>query len=134
MAFSRLCIAVVLFGVAISLAACTGSGADDTQLQIPPGALVVDVTLGDSYFRPDRLTVPAGEVVAVRLVNEGGFVHNMRIAGVDDEYDTADDLVSVPDVVKPGKSGLLVASLRPGVYNFRCDFHHTVQFGVLVAQ
>jgi uncharacterized cupredoxin-like copper-binding protein len=54
----------------------------------------------------------------------------MRISGLDQQYDTADDFASL--TVQPGKTQRLLAKIdTPGSYPFRCDFHPQ-QTGTLV--
>lgn len=100
-----------------------------------PASTTLDVVMGDSFFQPNQLTVKASERFRINLVNEGRFVHNLRISGPDREYDTDDDLVSEPDFQKGGESGELVGRIdAPGVYPFRCDFHPTVQTGTITVR
>jgi len=46
-------------------------------------------------------------------------------AGRDNQYNTADDAVSQPNVVKSGGTAVLTwtAPSKSGVYDFRCDLH-----------
>jgi plastocyanin len=82
----------------------------------------LDVRLADNFFDPATLTAAAGEQFRINMTNEGTFVHNIRFAGPDGEYDTDDDLVS--DDIRPGGSGELIGSFEEaGTYPFRCDFH-----------
>jgi plastocyanin len=86
---------------------------------------------GGSYFAPDTIEAPAGEVFEIVMPNTGPVSHNLRIAGVDGEYFTGDDFV-IP-LIKAGEEGRLLVKLdEPGRYEFQCDFHAQVQKGVLV--
>ena len=62
----------------------------------------VAVGMKDNLFEPKDLTVNAGASVAFELKNDGVAVHNMRIAGPDGKYNTADDAVSDPNIVQAG--------------------------------
>ena len=123
-------------GIAMFAAAC-GGGTSETALptegQLPSGQ-VIAVSMGDNFFRANDLTVTAGQPVTINLKNDGSFVHNLRIAGADGKYDTSDDLVSEPDVMKNGDEGSLTVSLEQGLYVFRCDFHPIEMVGQIAAQ
>ncbi len=89
----------------------------------------------DAFFSPDTVTASAGDVVEFVVTNIGSVSHNLRLAGLDDEYDTADDFEMPPNVVLPGETQRLVVKLdQPGTYRFRCDFHPLVQTGTLELQ
>jgi uncharacterized cupredoxin-like copper-binding protein len=73
-------------------------------------------------FVPAALQGPAGQVVAIDIDNVGSVAHNLRVSGVDKQYDTADDFASL--TVQPGKEQQLLVKIdTPGAYPFRCDFH-----------
>ncbi len=123
-------------GVGMFAAACgggTSESAPPTEGQ-PPSGQVIDVSMGDNFFRANDLTVSAGQPVTISLKNDGRFVHNLRISGADGQYDTSDDLVSEPDVMKSGDDGSLTVSLEQGLYVFRCDFHPIEMVGEIAAQ
>ncbi len=62
--------------------------------------------------------------ITFSLVNRGAAPHNMRIAGPDNRYDSGDDAVSQPDLIRPAQSGTLAQTFASlGSLNFRCDFH-----------
>ncbi len=123
-------------GVAMFAAAC-GGGTSDTappsERQTPSGQ-VIAVSMGDNFFLANDLTISAGQPVTISLKNDGRFVHNLRIAGADGQYDTSDDLASEPDVIKSGDEGSLTVSLERGLYVFRCDFHPIEMVGQIAAQ
>ena len=94
------------------------------------------VSMGDNFFEPDEITVAAGASVTFQLTNDGNAVHNMRVAGDDDEYDTDDDTVSDPDFFSGGDTGAL-AWTAPGSAAdvlFRCDFHPAEMTGTITVQ
>lgn len=70
-----------------------------------------DAALGTTRFEPDRITVAAGETVAVTLVNEGAESHSIRVAGDDGKFYTSDDYVSEPEIIPPGAQGVVVLRL-----------------------
>jgi plastocyanin len=85
----------------------------------------LDLTMKDNFFEPTTVSVPAGKKFRINLKNDGPtFAHNLRIAGPDGEFETADDLVSTPSAQRVGVAGELVGQIdQPGTYNIRCDFH-----------
>ncbi len=109
------------------LAAACGDGGSDT------GSVSIDVSISDPFaggnavseFQPAEFTVSPGQRVTFNLTNNGVAVHTMRIAGRDNQYETADDAVVEPYVVQSGGTGVLpwTAPDAPGAYQFRCDFH-----------
>ena len=127
---------VFSLGTAMFAAACSG-GTEETAPppeRQPPSGQVIDVSMGDNFFGANDLTVSAGQPVTISLKNDGSFVHNLRIAGADGQYDTSDDQVSEPDVMKSGDEGSLTVSLEQGLYVFRCDFHPIEMVGQIAAQ
>jgi plastocyanin len=89
----------------------------------PDGAVTFDVSMGDNFFEPKEFTVRRGQTVTFNLTNDGRAVHNMRIAGSDGRYNTADDADS--GLLRRGETAVLVwtAPTAPGRVNFRCDLH-----------
>jgi plastocyanin len=93
----------------------------------------VEVVMKDSIFEPDEITLEAGVKFGIDVPNQGIFVHNLRIAGPDGEYDTDDDIVS--EDVSAGETGRAIGTLDdPGEYDFRCDFHPQTQTGTLTIE
>jgi cell division septation protein DedD len=100
--------------------ACGGGSESGLPTPGPEGEAVIIVEMHDNFFSPSDLTVRAGRDYILDLRNEGDEVHNLRIAGIDNEYETDDDLVS--DDIAPGKTGSLAFRIdRPGIYDFRSD-------------
>ncbi len=86
----------------------------------------------EDAFVPSEVSASAGQTVRITLTASGRFVHNVRIAGPDEEYETDDDLVS--DDVAPGETIPFIVTLdKPGTYEFRCDFH-TQTSGTIVVE
>ncbi len=89
----------------------------------------------NSRFTPDAISANAGQVVEIVVKNVGSVAHNLRLAGVDDEYNTRDDWLTDPASLSSGDTGTVVVKLDdPGVYTFRCDFHTTMQFGTFTVR
>ena len=100
-----------------------------------PVDVTLDVVARDDGFEPDKLEVEAGKKFRINIKNEDQFVHSMRIAGPDGQYDTEDDLASKQTAIKAGETGELVGQIdKPGTYTFRCDFHRTQETGTLTVK
>jgi hypothetical protein len=86
----------------------------------------------DPRFVPPTLSGTAGQVNEISITNVGEVVHNLRLSGVDRQYETPDDFTSL--AVQPGKKQSLLVSIDPpGSYPFRCDFHPQ-QVGTLILE
>src|SRR3990170_246754 len=100
-----------------------------------PGVLAVE--MGDNFFtfegqQEPTIPVKAGVETAFDLTNKGVAIHNMRIAGVDNTYNSDDDFVSDPELISGGETGELTFQIdQAGTYDFRCDFHPDVMKGKL---
>jgi plastocyanin len=107
-----------------------GNGDDDG------GSETFDISMTDNAFDPTELTVPAGATVTVNLTNDGAAIHNMRIAGADNEFDNDDDAVSDPDIVNGGDPATIdwTAPDTAGEIDFRCDFHPTDMVGTITVE
>jgi plastocyanin len=82
-------------------------------------------------FVPNTVEGKAGEVLEIEISNAGTVAHNLRVSGLDKEYDTRDDFASA--AATPGKEARLLLKIDdPGSYPFRCDFHPQQQTGTLV--
>ncbi|HEY5638955.1 MAG TPA: cupredoxin domain-containing protein [Dehalococcoidia bacterium] len=111
--------------------------ADATPSETPAPAddfdVELDVGMVDSVFEPDVLVIDAGTKVKLNLSNAGQFVHNLRIAGPDGEYETEDDLLSAD--ILPGETGDLIIEFDDeGEYDFRDDFRKETMTGTLTVQ
>lgn len=95
----------------------------DETVSLPEGG-IIGVEARETRFTPNRWTVALGETISIVVGNGDSVQHNLRIAGLDGQYDTEDDAVTVPQALNGGETGELVFSpLVPGEYSFRCDFH-----------
>ncbi len=90
---------------------------------VEPQDSVVEITIAGRQFLESRISLRAGELVTIRVLNQDSEVHNLRIAGPDGEYQTEDDAVTSPEAIAPGEAGeLTFAPQIAGEYTFRCDF------------
>lgn len=100
-----------------------------------PAGGVIETEMGDNFFVQNNLRATLGESVTIRATNGGQASHNLRMAGVDGEWDTDDDLVTDPGTIRSGASGELVFTPEvAGTYMFRCDFHPAEMGGVIVVE
>jgi len=136
-----LVIFLTLAAVALLAAAC-GGGDDSTSATKTPsggttagGPQTFDVILGDNFYKPNQFTMKAGQKLTFKLKNNGLAIHNARIAGADNQFNTADDAVS-DLIINPGQSSTVewTAPAKAGVYNFRCDYHPTDSVGTITVQ
>jgi plastocyanin len=110
--------------------ACGGGSESGLPAPGPAGETVIRVEMRNNRFSPSALTVRAGTDYLLELRNGDGEAHNLRIAGIDNEYETDDDLVS--DNVEPGKTGSLGFRFdQPGVFDFRSDSQPIGMLGTL---
>jgi mono/diheme cytochrome c family protein len=110
--------------------------AASAPVQVADGATI---TLGDNFFQVGssqnpEMDVAPGAAITVTLDNTGTAVHDMRIAGPDGKFNTADDIVSVPDAITGGTQGTIAFTLAAGTYNYQCDFHTDQMKGQIVAK
>jgi hypothetical protein len=83
----------------------------------------VALTLKDHRFTPDRITVPAGQIVRIELVN---------LDGAAEEFDS-DDLHVEKDVTPHGRTSFTVGPLKAGAYAFMGELHADTASGEIVA-
>ncbi len=96
---------------------------------------VIEVSAENVSFRPNRLSVPIGQSVTIRVTNKDAQAHKLRIAGLDGQYETEDDAVTEPPSIAGGETGeLTFAPQVAGAYTFRCDFHPGSMGGQIVVQ
>lgn len=101
---------------------------------VAPRNGVIEIVTVNTAFVGNNLVVPVGEPVTIRVTNQDPAQHNLRIAGIDGQYDTEDDAITSPDALNEGQVGELeFAPPVSGVYSFRCDFHPGSMGGQIVA-
>ncbi|HUF53108.1 MAG TPA: cupredoxin domain-containing protein [Dehalococcoidia bacterium] len=115
---------------------------EDPRVAGLPIDVTLTVNMDDSgqnvnpRFEPSTITAEAGQVVEIIAPNIGSVAHNLRLAGLNGEYEAgaprSDDWVTTPESVDPGDEGRVVVKIdEPGNYPFKCDFHPT-QVGTLI--
>jgi plastocyanin len=110
--------------------ACGGGSELGPPTPGPGGETVIRIEMRNNSFSPSALTVRAGKDYLFELRNEDREAHDMRIAGIDDEYETEDDIVS--ESVDPGKTGSLELRVdQPGIFDFRSDSDPISMIGTL---
>jgi nitrite reductase (NO-forming) len=77
-----------VIAAATLLALTAGCVAEPLDAALPDDADVL-VVAEDIFFAPDRIEVPAGEVVRLHLRNDGGIVHDLVL---DDGWESGDVL------------------------------------------
>lgn len=96
---------------------------------------VVEIEMADTQFTENHITMSAGEAVIIRVTNEDSTSHNLRVAGVDGQFETEDDAVTTPETIDGGQVGeLTFAPPAAGAYTFQCDFHPTTMGGQIVVE
>lgn len=114
-----------------------GGEPDGSATPAPTDEVPVDVELEigatNDGFDPEELSVDAGDAFRITLTSNDDFIHNIRIAGPDGEYNTEDDIVSDGDAEGGGTTTLVGQIDDPGTYAFRDDFHPDVT-GTLTAE
>ena len=131
---------VVILPAALTIAVCLlalacggSSGNDGSNSGANDGAVSIDVSMGDNFYQPNVFTVKAGQKVTFHFKNEGIAIHNMRVAGVDNKYNTKDDALSEPTEIRPGGTGTLewTAPDEAAVIKVRCEFHPADSTGTI---
>jgi plastocyanin len=112
----RLAGAVVLVGLVLSLAACSGSSQPTATLAIPSGALVVRAV--DNKFQPAQQGAPGGQAFTLYFDNADSLPHNVLIVGADGSRVLAGDVFT-----GPLQKVYDVPALASGSYQLRCDVH-----------
>lgn len=85
---------------------------------------IVDIVISGAAFENNNIVVPLGEPIVIRVTNSDPQTHNLRIAGLDGEFNTEDDAATDPPSISGGQTGeLTFAPPVAGEYTFRCDFH-----------
>lgn len=123
-------------------AAAAASGHDMSPAPSASGGTVavstgtIKVTMKDNAFDPKTIAVKAGDAVMFDVVNTGKVPHNMRIATLDGNFDSQPGVVTTPEIINAGKSGMIDWTVpnQPGTYKFRCDIHPTEMTGTITVQ
>ena len=87
---------------------------------------------GDAAFVPDSIEIRPGETVQLLVSNTGSISHSIRVQGADGIYETGDDFVSVPVIIRPGEEGSLIVRFdEEGEFEFH-DPSSTLAVGTIV--
>jgi plastocyanin len=106
----------------------------DDQVTAVAGGLI-EIGAVNALFAPNRWSMTLGETVTINVPNADTQLHNLRLAGLDGQYDTDDDAITSPDPIGPGESGeLTFVPQVAGNYTFRCDFHPGIMGGQIEVQ
>ncbi len=126
---------LTLFAAALLAAACGGGGDSSSTTNTPSSGNTFDITMGDNFYKPNEFTFKGGQKVTFNLNNTGVAIHMMRIAGADNQYNTADDQTSEA-VIQAGQSSKFewTVPTKAGLYNFRCDYHPTDSVGTFTVK
>lgn len=91
--------------------------AAETNAELP----AFELRMGDNYFEPTELRIPAGTDVAINLVNIGMSDHQFRI----------DDLGIESDVVGSGQTGQIIVNIPEGTYQYHCPIPGHTEAGMV---
>ncbi|HSP55619.1 MAG TPA: cupredoxin domain-containing protein, partial [Dehalococcoidia bacterium] len=96
---------------------------------------VFEIFVESAQYHGNSINATAGQSIVIRVTNRDQITHNLRIAGLDGQYDTEDDAVTEPDAIPGGTSGQLdFAPAIRGAYTFRCDYHPGSMGGQIIVQ
>jgi plastocyanin len=99
-------------GLTLGLVACGGSGPTPTPIPTAtPAPAAIEIVTTEFAYDPDDLEVPAGETVAIRLVNKGVVEHDLTI----------DALAVTIKVPIAGTADGTLPALEAGTYDFYCS-------------
>jgi plastocyanin len=107
-----------------------GGGDDEAEVQR------FDISLVDNAFEPAEFTARGGVIAAFSITSSGAAIHNVRMAGADDEFANEDDAVSEPTLVNGGETATLEwpTPSAGGTFAFRCDFHPQAMVGTITVE
>jgi len=106
----------------------------DEQVSAAAAGLV-EINIASALFAPNRWSMTLGETVGINVTNADTQEHNLRLAGLDGQFETDDDAITSPSPIAPGESGeLTFVPQVAGNYTFRCDFHPASMGGQIEVQ
>jgi plastocyanin len=106
----------------------------DDQVSALAGGLI-EIGAANTLFAPNRWSMTLGETVTINVTNTDTQQHNLRLAGLDGQFETDDDAITSPNAIGTGESGeLTFVPQVAGNYTFRCDFHPTTMGGQIEVQ
>jgi plastocyanin len=96
---------------------------------------VIETGIAAALFAPNRWSTTLGETVTISVTNTDTQEHNLRLAGLDGQYDTDDDAITSPSPIATGESGeVTFVPQVAGNYTFRCDYHPDSMGGQIEVQ
>jgi plastocyanin len=155
--FQRLLLGLVaVAALTLTAAACGGGDEDDdnggnggptaTTASTTPGddngdnggdggPVSFDISLRDNFFEPKEFTFSEGAEATFNITNAGTAIHNMRIAGADNEFNTDDDAIS-DQIIAAGATSTVewTAPDESGTYDFQCDYHLPDMAGTITVE
>jgi len=106
----------------------------EDQVTAVAGGLI-EIGAASALYAPNHWSMTLGETVTIRVRNADTQEHNLRLAGLDGQYDTDDDAITSPSPISPGESGeLTFVPQVAGNYTFRCDYHPDSMGGQIEVQ
>jgi len=134
----RLATTIALAGLALSIAACTGSGASSAPTSSPASsgapasgdAGTLQISARNLQFSTNALTAPADEPFKIQFENQEGAPHNVSIYNDESRSQTIfrQDPISGPQTVTYD-----IPATPAGSYLFLCDVHPDMK-GTLTVQ
>jgi plastocyanin len=128
----RLATTIALAGLALSIAACTGSGTSAAPSGSPASAdpNALQISARNLQFSTTTLTAPADEPFKIQFENQEGAPHNVSIYNDESRSQTIfrQDPISGPQTVTYD-----VPATPAGSYLFLCDVHPDMK-GTLTVQ
>ncbi len=105
------------------------SAAQEVQTEIvEPTDGVVETDSEDNFFTLNNFALRVGNEITIRLANPGLAPHNLRIAGLDGEWNTGDDFTTA--ILNNGEVDEFSFVLEePATLVFRCDVHPVSMWG-----
>ncbi len=104
-----------LFIIAAAATAAAGAGAQDN---------VTEIRFDNHHFAPQRLTVPAGQPLMIKVVNSSKETIEFESFNLNREK-----------AIEPGEAiTVRLPALSPGSYDFYDDFHQDVPQGSIIAK
>jgi len=115
--------------LSLTLASCGGSAPSTS----------IDVTLTDFSFTPNQFTIPAGQEITLKVLNNGAVVHNFIImklgTSAGEAFDTEDEanvFWSERDIPPGGDlSVTFTAPTEPGDYQVVCKTAGHIASGMI---
>ena len=117
--------------LSLTLSSCGGGGSAPST--------TIDVTLTDFAFTPNAFTIPAGQEITLKVLNNGAVVHNFIImklgTSAGDSFDSEDEpnvFWSERDIPPGGDLNVtFTAPTEPGDYQVVCKTQGHIASGMI---